>query len=494
MRVIWRGFLKRYRHQPQGFYLLLYTEMSQLFGQFSITALLVLYMTSQLKADDVEAFRSFGAFSVFIYAIPILGGYIADRLCGLKTAIIFGMLMMILGSFLLTFAHLAALYLGLSVFSVGFGFFIPSITSLLGQLYPLNDPHRDKGFMLYYIAKNLGALLATLAGSFIAIHEGYSRVYWVSSAVMVSGLIVFLWGSPQLTSLFAQKAQVWRKNIPIALAFSAVGCVGMAEIIFWKGWIDFFVAGMVIFGLGFLLQMYLRFEPENRRRLLWILLAIALAMIFGGFLAQSGTTQNLFIQRLVDRHLAGVTLPTSFFYALDPFFMLLIGPLVMAILVRHIRGREFISVALTKMNIGLCVLGVGFLIFAIGAQAVSHSGHESSMGYVIFSYALSPIAELSMMPVVIAFVTRLAPQGYEASLIGVYMLGIAISSGLTVFISKLGRVGFSMSNVHAKVQAAQIYQHVFLISSMSLLALGACGIGLVLLRHNRMMKRNGGYG
>ena len=91
------------RQQPKGLGILLCTEIPELFGRFSITALLVLYLTRTLYFGDAKAFAMYSMFIALIYVTPILGGIIADKLLGNKKSIIFGGLLMTLGNFFLVF-------------------------------------------------------------------------------------------------------------------------------------------------------------------------------------------------------------------------------------------------------------------------------------------------------------------------------------------------------------------------------------------------------
>ena len=48
--------------------------------------------------------------------------------------------------------------LGLSVIIVGNGLFKPNISTMVGQLYAAGDDRRDRGFTIFYMGINAGAL------------------------------------------------------------------------------------------------------------------------------------------------------------------------------------------------------------------------------------------------------------------------------------------------------------------------------------------------
>jgi POT family proton-dependent oligopeptide transporter len=53
--------------------------------------------------------------------------------------------------------------IGLAMVIVGNGLFKPNISSMVGQLYGPGDERRDRGFTLFYMGINAGALRGALA-------------------------------------------------------------------------------------------------------------------------------------------------------------------------------------------------------------------------------------------------------------------------------------------------------------------------------------------
>ena len=54
------------------------------------------------------------------------------------------------------------LYLALGLLILGNGFFKPNISTMVGQLYPQNDPRRDGAYTIFYMGINLGAFFSPL--------------------------------------------------------------------------------------------------------------------------------------------------------------------------------------------------------------------------------------------------------------------------------------------------------------------------------------------
>jgi len=117
------------------------------------------------------------------------------------------------------------------------------------------------------------------------------------------------------------------------------------------------VMGLLVAGALFFI--FLKRSRQDQKRLLAIVIVLIFLIIFTAILNQGGTTLNLFIDRIINRHLFGLTIPTTFFYVLDPIFMLSIGSfLVMlwnSLAKRH--KEPFVS---TKFALGFLIFSLGF--------------------------------------------------------------------------------------------------------------------------------------
>ena len=143
------------RH-PKALPFLFLTEMWERFGFYVIQGLLVLYMTLSFGWSDSSAYTILGVFSALVYISPFVGGFLADKVLGFKTAILWGGLFLIIGYALLAlpFAQLL-FYPALATIIVGNGLFKPNISSILGTQYSSDDPRRDSGFTIFYIGINI---------------------------------------------------------------------------------------------------------------------------------------------------------------------------------------------------------------------------------------------------------------------------------------------------------------------------------------------------
>jgi len=185
------GFFKGH---PKPLPVLFFSELWERFSFYGMRALLMLYMIESMKYPDSKAYAIYGAYGSLVYATPLLGGLIADRLIGNRAAILLGGLLMALGHFVMAFPNETTFYCALALLILGNGFFKPNVSSLVGKLYRDGDPRRDAGFTIFYMGINLGAFLAPICCSFAKAKFGYHVGFGLAGVGMVIGLVLFYLG------------------------------------------------------------------------------------------------------------------------------------------------------------------------------------------------------------------------------------------------------------------------------------------------------------
>jgi proton-dependent oligopeptide transporter, POT family len=199
---------------PKGVYVCFFTEMWERFSFYGMKALLLLYLTKYHLFGDKAGLDLLGAYGGLVYCIPVIGGLLADRWLGMRKAVVFGGILLVLGHAGMAFEGNAATvagdivvrdestlritYLSLALIIMGVGFLKPNISTIVGRLYAQNDPRRDSGFSLFYAGINLGALFASLVCGYLGETLGWKYGFGAAGIGMLLGLALFLWGQKYL--------------------------------------------------------------------------------------------------------------------------------------------------------------------------------------------------------------------------------------------------------------------------------------------------------
>src|SRR6056300_1526523 len=195
---------------PKGLYICFGTELWERFSFYGMKYLLLLYVTKYHLFTDEAGLGVLGSYAALVYAMPVIGGLIADRYLGMRRAVVFGGLLLVAGHLGMAFegeqarqigdavvqdtGALQVFYFSLALIVMGVGFLKPNISTVVGKLYADDDPRRDSGFTIFYMGINIGAFTATLLCGWLGEVYGWSYGFGAAGIGMLFGLALFLWG------------------------------------------------------------------------------------------------------------------------------------------------------------------------------------------------------------------------------------------------------------------------------------------------------------
>lgn len=188
---------------PSGLFVLFFTEMWERFSFYGMRVLLVNFLTMALigynpgwgwSAENAGAL--FGTYAMLLYVTPILGGIIADKYIGHRKAVIIGSLVMTLGHVSMAFETQASLYIGLALLVIGTGFFKPTMTSIISDMYQKAPEKKDGAFTIYYMGVNAGAFFGMLLCGYLAEKIGWAYGFGLAGIFMLLGTIQFWLAKP----------------------------------------------------------------------------------------------------------------------------------------------------------------------------------------------------------------------------------------------------------------------------------------------------------
>ena len=82
---------------PKGLYVCFATELWERFSFYGMKYLLLLYLTKYHLFTDQMGLDVLGAYAGLVYALPLIGGMLADRYLGMRKAVVFGAILLTLG-------------------------------------------------------------------------------------------------------------------------------------------------------------------------------------------------------------------------------------------------------------------------------------------------------------------------------------------------------------------------------------------------------------
>jgi POT family proton-dependent oligopeptide transporter len=89
--------LLQLRKHPRGLFVLFFAEMWERFSYYGMRGILITYMTQHFLFGDELAQGQYGAYTSLAYLMPLIGGFLADKVLGTRKAIAFGALLLVAG-------------------------------------------------------------------------------------------------------------------------------------------------------------------------------------------------------------------------------------------------------------------------------------------------------------------------------------------------------------------------------------------------------------
>ncbi|PYP31291.1 MAG: MFS transporter, partial [Gemmatimonadetes bacterium] len=359
-----------------------------------------------LGFDVPRASSVYGTYTGSVWVTPILGGLVADRMLGAYRSVLLGGIVIALGHFTLALRALPFFYTGLALIVVGTGLLKPNATTLVGSLYDERDARRDAGFSIFYMGINLGAFIGPLLAGGLAQKVDWHLGFACAGVGMTLGLIQYVLGRDRLRPAMERVAGRVRGTAPVAGSPARAG------------------GGAI-----------LDFTPVEWGRIAAVVVFFAFAALFWAAYEQAASTLNLFVDRYADRTVLGWTVPSSWFVAIQPLFVILLSGVFAWLWVR-LGPREPSTPA--KFSLGLLFAGLSFvLLLPAGAIAQRGGGVLVSSLWLVGAYFLQVVGELCLSPVGNSAVTKLAPPRIVGMMMGVWFLSIAAGNKLAGWVAGL---------------------------------------------------------
>lgn len=357
---------------PRGLTVLFLTNMWEQFSYYGMRALLVYFMTKELLFAQTQASFIYGAYTAAAYFTPILGGVLADRWLGKRRAIIIGASIMAAGHFMMAFDTL--FYVALATIALGNGLFLPSLPSQVGDLYARGDARRGWAFNVYYVGVNIGGFLAPLLCGTVGELYGWHYGFGLAGIGMLLGLVIYVAG---------------QRHLPPETPRAQPGAGVQAER-----------------GLG--------------HDTVLVLIGIGVAVtVFRAAYEQVGNTVALWADSGVDRAVGDWLIPMTWFQSLNPLFVMLLTPPLLAYWHRRAAAGHD-QAPLRRMACGaLIVAGAYLLLAAVGWNA---GGAATGWIWLVLFFLVLTVGELFILPTGLGLFARLAPRHLGSTTVAAWFL------------------------------------------------------------------------
>ncbi|MBD5234113.1 MAG: peptide MFS transporter [Bacteroidales bacterium] len=461
-----------FKNQPKGLIPAALSNMGERFGYYIMNAVLVLFLCSKFGLSGDESSIIYSFFYAGIYILSLVGGIIADRTQNYKGTIINGLVIMTLGYVVLSIPILATsdnkswllalTCVALFLIAFGNGLFKGNLQAIVGQLYdnPRYSSQRDSGFQIFYVFINIGGLIAPFVAPLL-------RSWWLGVHDMTYNADFPALCHQFLSVTDSMDAQNMENLYAVA---TAAGHTAGADLqAFCSEYLDVFNTGIHYSFIASVAAMLIsltifvctkkqlpnptakakaesvQYTPEEKlamakeikQRMAALFAVLGIVIFFWLSFHQNGTSLSLFARDFVSTD----TIAPEIWQAVNPFFVIVLTPLVMLLfnsLSR--RGREISTPR--KIGIGMGLAGLAYLFLCVFCYIKGYpSGEEframsatlketmkAGPWVLIALYFFLTVAELFISPLGLSFVSKVAPKHLQGLCQGLWLGATAIGN------------------------------------------------------------------
>jgi len=209
------------------------------------------------------------------------------------------------------------LLLGLSLVTVGNGFFKPNISTIVGSLYEEGDRRRDAGFTIFYMGINLGSLISQFFCPLLAVGVGWWAGFGLAAVGMACSWLLFQFDGGRLAG-YGERPKAAPKDRDWWIYGGALVTVPVVIFLFWNlmnyvapppgsgvlGYVmSLPIMGKFLFGTflisvpGILIWSFLKGTRTEFQMMVAAMVLIVFNVVFWTLFEQAGSSLTLFAER-----------------------------------------------------------------------------------------------------------------------------------------------------------------------------------------------------
>ncbi len=378
-------------------------------------------------------------------------------------------------SFLFTMILLA----GLSLVTMGNGFFKPNISTMVGSLYEPGDRRRDAGFTIFYMGINLGSLFSQLLCPFLQEAVGWWAGFGLAALGMLFSWALIQFDGGRLDGYGEPPADTPDRSmiiyigalvaVPVIL-FLFTNLMNSPAPVEGAGFVGYLLAlplmGKLLFGTfligipAILIWSAMVGTKVELQMMLAAMVLIVFNVVFWTLFEQAGSSLTLFADRNTDLSVFGLFTitagQTQFFNA---FFIVALAP-VMSWLWTTMANKGIEPTIPVKFSIALAGVGLGFLFLVWGSQYADAS-FKVGIWWLAGLYLIHSVAELCISPVGLSMITKLSIARIVGMMMGVWFLSISCAQYVAGVVAQFASVETVGGQVTNPAVALQTYVGVF---------------------------------
>ena len=473
-----------FKNHPKGLLTAALSNMGERFGYYIMNAVLVLFLCSKFGLSEAASGTIYSFFYAGIYILSLIGGLIADRTQNYKGTIKTGLVIMAAGYIILSIPILATAEnttwlltltcVALFMIAFGNGLFKGNLQAIVGQMYDnfeaeaakkgpealkIAKDKRDSGFQIFYVFINIGGLIAPFVAPLLrewwlganglaynAQLPALCHNYIENAAAMAPEALANLkelmgaagGNISDLAASCSQYLQFFNEGIHYSFIASVVAML-ISLVIFFASQKTFPTPAKKVAAqsVNYTAEEKAAMAKEIKQRMYALFAVLGIVIFFWFSFHQNGMSLSFFARDFVDSS----AVAPEVWQAINPFFVIFLTPIIMAIFGSLARRGKEISTP-RKIAIGMFIAGLAFLFLAVfsllkgypSAEAfkslpiAEQMANKAHWWVLIATYFFLTVAELFISPLGLSFVSKVAPKSMLGLCQGLWLAATAIGN------------------------------------------------------------------
>ncbi|AIT09183.1 major facilitator transporter [Candidatus Francisella endociliophora] len=406
-----------------------FAEFAERYGYYVIQALLIFFLIDRFKISQEVSASLVGTTLAMTYISAIVGGYIAERLLGYYRSGLLGSVMMLLGFFLLASTTTKdALCLALSFICISTGLIKSNMASFIGRFYDrssLDNSRRDFGFNIFYMGINLGGFLGLVFAMSLKDHYGYDSAFYSSLFVNLVMFILLIIGY-SFVSKHMVKIKVTLLTVCRVLLIMFL-YITLLFYIFHSPYVaNFSVLAAIIVSL-FILLLSVRKSSWNK--VFVAVIFFILSILYWALYFQMFISLLLFTEYAVNEYLLNSSQLLSVITVTILLFAVVMGKLWV-----FLGNKGYMKNDIDKFNLAFVIIALSFLVIEIFIYATPGAIKVTPFAFIL-GYFLIGISELCLSAIGLSLITKIAPRGFVALYMGIWLITLGVGGKLAGLIA-----------------------------------------------------------
>lgn len=431
------------RNHSITFYIICSVQFFWALSFYSLWAVLPVFLNTELKIDEKNAFAIFGAFTAMGAAMLFIGGWLADKVIGAKLTLIWGYFFQGLSYAVIAWAAFTGtfslIFIGLGLNIVGRGTGAVSPATIIAAAYPQGGARLDSAYTLLYMVNNVGAFVAQLVAPMLASTLGWYSAFLLSMVAMVANVIILLFTHGKVVNACEPDRQPLSIQKNLLYLIGAITTVACASYL-----LDNLPAARVVLVTAALVILYLLLKVMKKEdRVSQAKMVVGLVLMLQAFLFfilynQMPTSLNYFAINNVQSTLFGISVNPVSYQSLNPMWIILFSPLLAYMYERlGKQGRDFSIPAKFAMGMLVCALA-----FACAGSSKFFGNEQGIVTpfWIFAPHLLFALGELLISALGLSVVAKLFPVKTRGFTFGAWNMTLALASLASAWVA-----GFSSS-------------------------------------------------